>query len=139
MKHIYHKEDAEVIRIEGEAPRTLYTLVEPNTVGTAHFAMGLEEVDPNSEIPMHSHSDAEEIIFVYGGQGKGYVADEVSDLKPGAVIYIPPNVEHRFVNTGDEPLWITWTLSPPGFEKQIRQIADGSSGMEVFSQPEDTP
>ena len=35
MKHIYHKEDAEVVRIEGEAPRTLYTLVEPNTVGTA--------------------------------------------------------------------------------------------------------
>ena len=46
MKHIYHKEDAEVVRIEGDAPRTLYTLVEPKTVDTAHFAMGLEEVDP---------------------------------------------------------------------------------------------
>ncbi len=45
----------------------------------------------------------------------------------------PPNVEHRFVNTGDEPLWITWTLSPPGFEKQIRKISDGTAGMEVFS------
>ena len=63
MKHIYHKEDAEVIRIEGEAPRTLYTLVEPNTVGTAHFAMGLEEVDPNSEIPLHSHSEAEKLFL----------------------------------------------------------------------------
>ena len=136
MKHIYHKEDAEVLRIEGEAPRTLYTLIEPNTVGTEHFAMGLEEIDPNSEIPIHSHSEAEEIIFVYGGKGKGYVDDEVADLKPGTVlrsIHIPPNVEHRFVNTGDEPLWITWTLSPPGFEKQIRQIADGSAGMAVFS------
>ena len=51
MKHIYHKEDAEVVRIEGEAPRTLYTLVEPNTVGTEHFSMGLEEIDPHSEIP----------------------------------------------------------------------------------------
>ena len=37
MKHIYHKEDAEVLRIEGEAPRTLYTLIEPNTVNTANI------------------------------------------------------------------------------------------------------
>ncbi len=134
MKYIYNIADAEVVRIEGDAPRTLYTLIEPKIRDTEHFAMGLEEIDPNSEIPMHSHSEAEEIIFVFGGEGKAYVGDEVADLKPGAVIYLPPNVEHRFVNTGDAPLWITWTLSPPGFEKQIRKIADGSAGMEVFSE-----
>ena len=69
MKHIYHKEDAEVVRIEDEAPRTLYTLIEPNTVGTEHFSMGLEEIDPHSEIPLHSHSESEEIILsMAGGQ-----------------------------------------------------------------------
>lgn len=134
MKYIYEKEDAEVVRIEGDAPRTLYTLIEPKTQDDTQFAMGLEEIDPHSEIPMHSHSHSEEIIFVFGGKGKAYVGEEVTDLKPGSVIYLPPNVEHRFVNTGDEPLWITWTLSPPGFEKQIRKIADGSAGMEVFSE-----
>lgn len=134
MKYIYSQEDAEVVRIEGDAPRTLYTLIEPNTHKDTRFAMGLEEIDPHSEIPMHSHSDAEEIIFVFGGKGKAYIDDEVTELTPGSVIYLPPNVEHRFVNTGDEPLWITWTLSPPGFEKQIRKIADGSAGMEVFSE-----
>jgi quercetin dioxygenase-like cupin family protein len=134
MKYFFHKEDAEVVRIEGEAPRTLYTCIEPKSIDTQHFAMGLEEIDPHSEIPAHSHSEAEEIIFIFGGQGVGYVGEQVADLKPGTVIYIPPNVEHRFVNTGDEPLWITWTFSPPGFEKQIRQVSDGSAGMEVFSQ-----
>ncbi len=134
MKYIFDIEDAEVVRIEGDAPRTLYTLVQPNTRNTKHFAMGLEEIDPNSEIPLHSHSEAEEIIFVFSGEGIAYVDDEEGSLKPGAVIYIPPNVEHRFVNTGDTPLWITWTLSPPGFEKQIRKVADGSAGMEVFSE-----
>lgn len=134
MKYIYHKEDAEVVRIEGDAPRTLYTLIEPNTHNDTQFAMGLEEIDPHSEIPMHSHSQAEEIIFVFGGKGKAYIGEEVKDLTPGSVIYLPPNVEHRFVNTGNEPLWITWTLSPPGFEEQIRKIADGTAGMEVFSE-----
>ena len=137
MAYFFHKEDAEVVRIEGEAPRTLYTCIEPKTADTEHFSMGLEEIDPHSEIPWHSHSDAEEIIFVFGGEGVGYVADEVADLKPGTVIYLPPTVEHRFVNTGDTPLWITWALSPPGFETQIRQVADGSAGMEVFSETED--
>ena len=40
MKHIYHKEDAEVVRIEGDAPRTLYTLIQPNTVNTEAFRYG---------------------------------------------------------------------------------------------------
>jgi quercetin dioxygenase-like cupin family protein len=112
----------------------LYTCIEPNTTGTTRFASGLEEIDPHSEIPLHAHDEAEEIIFVFGGQGKGFVADEVAELKPGTVIFIPPTVEHRFVNTGDEPLWITWTLTPPGFEKRIRKVADGSAGMEVFGE-----
>ncbi len=134
MKYVHNIEDAEVVRIEGDAPRTLYTLIEPNTRNTKHFAMGLEEIDQNSEIPLHSHSEAEEIIFVISGEGIVYIDDEKANLKTGTVIFIPPNVEHRFVNTGDEPLWITWTLSPPGFEKQIRKIADGSAGMEVYSE-----
>ena len=63
IKHIYHKEDAEVVRIEGEAPRTLYTLVEPNTVGTEHFSMGLEEIDPHSEIPLHSTANPKKLFL----------------------------------------------------------------------------
>ena len=134
MKYIYHQEDAEVVRVEGDAPRTLYTLIEPNTQKNTQFAMGLEEIDPHSEIPMHSHSHSEEIIFVFRGKGQAYIDGEVMELTQGTVVYLPPNVEHRFVNTGNESLWITWTLSPPGFEKQIRKIADGSAGMEVFSE-----
>ena len=133
MTYFFHKEDAEVVRIEGETPRTLYTCIEPNTVETERFAAGLEEIDTHSEIPMHAHDEAEEIIFIFGGQGKGFVGDEVADLKPGTVIFIPPKVEHRFVNTGDAPLWLTWTFSPSGFEKQIRKIADGSAGIGLFS------
>ena len=100
MGYFFHKEDAEVVRIEGEAPRTLYTCIEPKTADTEHFSMGLEEIDPHSEIPWHSHADAEEIIFVFGGEGVGYVADEVADLKPGTVIYLPP--------TGGTPLCQHW-------------------------------
>ncbi|MCZ6678368.1 MAG: cupin domain-containing protein [Candidatus Poribacteria bacterium] len=136
MRYFFHKEDAEVVRIEKDAPRTLYTCIQPNTAETKRLAMGLEEIDPHSEIPLHSHDEAEEIIFIFGGQGKGFVGNQVAELKPGTVIFIPPKIEHRFVNTGEEPLWLTWTFSPPGFEKRIRKVADGSAGMGILSNPD---
>ena len=62
MGYFFHKEDAEVVRIEGDAPRTLYTCIEPKTVDTKHFSMGLEEIDPHSEIPWHSHGSFQQIL-----------------------------------------------------------------------------
>jgi len=132
MTYFFRKEDAEVVQIKGEAPRTLYTCITPETANTNAFAMGLEEIDPHSEIPLHAHEAAEEIIFVFGGQGKGFVGDEMADLEPGTVVFIPPKVPHRFVNTGETPLWITWTFTPPGFEQRIRKVAEGTSGMEAL-------
>ncbi|RMF93601.1 MAG: cupin domain-containing protein [Nitrospinota bacterium] len=113
----------EVLRIEGSAPRTIYLLMEPSTTQSPTFAMGTEEVDPGSEIPAHLHPDAEEIIFVYGGQGKAMVGDEEADISPGTGIYIPRNTLHRFINTGQEVLRLTWTFIPPGFEHQMRRMA----------------
>ena len=126
MKYFFSKEDAEVVRIEGEAPRTLYPCVEPGTTGTHQFSMGLQQVDPHSEIPLHSHDDAEEILFVFGGRATATVGDETAEIVPGSVVFIPPRTNHGFVNDHDEPLWITWTFSPQGFEGYIRGVAQGT-------------
>lgn len=126
MKYFFSREDAEVVRIEGEAPRTLYPCVEPETTGTRHFSMGLQQVDPHSEIPLHSHDDFEEILFVFGGRATATVGDETAEIVPGSVVFIPPRTNHGFVNDHDEPLWITWTFSPQGFEGYIRGVAQGT-------------
>ena len=126
MKYFFNKDEAEVVRIEGEAPRTLYPCVEPGTTETRHFSMGLQEVDPHSEIPLHSHDDCEEILFVIGGRATATVGDETAEIVPGSVVFIPPRTNHGFVNDGDEPLWLTWTFSPQGFEGYIRGVAKGT-------------
>ncbi|MDE0030143.1 MAG: cupin domain-containing protein [Deltaproteobacteria bacterium] len=126
MKYFFSREDAEVVRIEGEAPRTLYPCVEPRTTGTRHFSMGLQQVDPHSEIPLHSHDDFEEILFVFGGRATATVGNETAEIVPGSVVFIPPRTNHGFVNDHDEPLWITWTFSPQGFEGYIRGVAQGT-------------
>ena len=126
MKYFFSKDKAEVVRIEGAAPRTLYPCVEPRTTETRHFSMGLQQVDPHSEIPLHSHDDAEEILFVFGGRATATVGDETAEIVPGSVVFIPPKTNHGFVNNGDEPLWLTWTFSPQGFEGYIRGVAEGT-------------
>ena len=98
----------------------------PGTTGTRHFSMGLQQVDPHSEIPLHSHDDAEEILFVFGGRATATVGDETAEIVPGSVVFIPPRTNHGFVNDHDEPLWITWTFSPQGFEGYIRGVAQGT-------------
>ena len=126
MKYFFSKDEAEVVRIDGQAPRTLYPCVGPRTTETHHFSMGLQEVDPHSKIPLHSHDDFEEIIFVFGGRGTATVGDETAEIAPGSVVFIPPKTNHGFVNSQDEPLWLTWTFSPQGFEGYIRGVAQGT-------------
>lgn len=126
MKYFFSREEAEVVRIEGQAPRTLYPCVGPGTTGTRRFSMGLQEVDPHSEIPLHSHDEAEEILFVVSGRGTATVDDQTAEIVPGSVVFIPPRTNHGFVNAEDEPLWLTWTFSPQGFEGYIRGVAQGT-------------
>ncbi len=126
MKYFFTKDEAEVVRIEGDAPRTLYPCVGPATTGTRRFSMGLQEVDPHSEIPLHSHDEAEEILFVTGGRATATVGDETREIAPGSIVFIPPRTNHGFVNSGDEPLRLTWTFSPQGFEGYIRGVAEGT-------------
>jgi len=66
-------------------------------------------VPPNSEIPLHAHEGKEEVIFIFKGQGKAYVGDESREIKVGSVLYVPPLVKHRIVNTGTESLWVRFS------------------------------
>ena len=51
------------------------------------------------------------------------VGDERSDVGPETAIYLPPNIKHQLINTGDKPLRMFWVYSPPGAE---RAVLDGS-------------
>lgn len=131
MKYFFSKDESEAVRIEGEAPRTLYPCVESATTATRRFSMGLQQVDPYSRIPLHAHDDAEEILFVFGGRAIATVGDEIAEIVPGSVVFIPPKTNHGFVNNESEPLWLTWTFSPQGFEGYIRGVAQGTEKLKT--------
>jgi len=75
--------------------------------------MGVEKVEVGAEIPLHHHDNAEEIVFITHGQALAFVNDEQKQVTVGDALFLPRGARHRIINTGQEPLWITYTFSPP--------------------------
>jgi mannose-6-phosphate isomerase-like protein (cupin superfamily) len=61
----------------------------------------------------HYHPLAEELYFFTAGQGRLRIGDEERDIRVGDCAVIPPGVEHKLTNTGDEPLVLLCCCSPP--------------------------
>ena len=83
---------------------------------------------PGAGIPLHKHPHpVEELLYVLRGKGIETVGDEQREVGPGTAIFIPPEVEHRIENTGDEMLVLLVVVSPPGiveenlFQKRVKK------------------
>lgn len=126
-------------------PRTIYPFL-----STSNIDFGIERIPIHSKIPLHSHSDQEEVITVLGGSGIAKIGQQTVSIKPGTVLYIPRNVEHELISTGrasgtqigtlnaetpskeinvnDGALWISYSFTPVDvcnhFAKRMRVIAD---------------
>ena len=88
-------------------------LISENTVGATQISMGTNVTEVGSRIPLHSHKDSEEAMFVIQGKGKLICGGEEYDLNPGTAIFSPLGVEHEIINVGEEPFKIVWAYAPP--------------------------
>ena len=52
----------------------------------------------------HYHPRTEEIYYITHGTGRMRMENELTDVKPGDSIAIPPGKKHKLWNTGSEPL-----------------------------------
>ena len=76
-------------------------IAEPD--GAPSFSMRQFEVSPGGYTPKHSHGHEHE-VFVLQGSGVVMEGDKEHVLRPGTVVFVPPNTTHQFRNTGTEPL-----------------------------------
>ena len=88
--------------------------------GSPDLVMGYEDIAPGAEIQLHRHLIADEILFVYHGEGTASLNGRKAHVSSGATIYVPRNVTIGLVNDGTESLGITFTFSKPGFEELMR-------------------
>ncbi len=81
-----------------------------SATGTASTATVLFELDPGSELAMHTDS-AEELLIIVQGTAEARVGDEVGRLEQHQVGLVPPMVPHGVRNIGEDVLRVLGTFS----------------------------
>ena len=71
--------------------------------GAQNFAMRMFELQPGGHTPLHTHPQEHE-VFVLEGEGTFVFESQGHPFGAEYVIYVPPNKEHRFMNTGESVL-----------------------------------
>ena len=128
-KHVFRPGEGEALAMQGPTSGTVTILVDPENTGETQFCTLIQTLDPGAEVPIHRHEKAEQVLFFFGGRGKAVVEGHDVDLVPGTTLHVPRETWHGFRNTGDEPLCMIETTSPPGFEQAFRELCKLSASV----------
>ena len=77
-----------------------------------HQELNWVKFEPGSTYPLHSHP-YEQTSVVIQGRIRLTVGDEVCEVGPGDMWFVPSNVPHGGVILGDEPVIFIDVYSPP--------------------------
>ncbi|MBW1715261.1 MAG: cupin domain-containing protein [Deltaproteobacteria bacterium] len=101
MKHMNYLEAEPVEMTEAGAHKVRIRTVIGEADGAPNFFMRIVTFEANGASPNHSHPWEHE-NYILSGRGILEVDGRKVELKPGDVIYIPPNAHHCFRAT--EPM-----------------------------------
>jgi len=90
------------VEVEGAKDVEIRWLISKDD-GAENFAMRMFELQPGGFTPLHTHRHEHE-VFVIQGQGVFVCEGQEHPFGSEYVIFVPPNKEHRFKNTGDSVL-----------------------------------
>lgn len=80
--------------------RRFRVLVDPTLTGSVNLAAGTLILPPGQEQPSAArHPVTEEVYYVIRGHGQAELSGESYPIGEGDVIYVPPNTDHRLINT----------------------------------------
>ena len=82
-----------------------------HTNKSKNIEIGLFTVEPDKSMDIHSHKEADELIYVIKGTANFLVNDAESVLSEGSVILIPKRVMHKAYNTGSKPYECLYLIS----------------------------
>lgn len=90
-------------KVIDDAPGVLHRVVVGADDGAPRFAMRVFEVKPGSSTPFHSHWWEHE-VFVLSGEGTVKSKGNGEQISEGTVVFVAPDEEHCFVNSGNDLL-----------------------------------
>jgi quercetin dioxygenase-like cupin family protein len=102
--------------------------VDPKLVGSEHFALGSEDLPPGSAVPVHRHSQDEELLIIYRGHAAITLADSSHKADAGSVVYIPRNTWVGVRNPGPDTLTVLYIFPTPHFLDFMRAVSTPTPG-----------
>ncbi|MCI0505019.1 MAG: cupin domain-containing protein [Gammaproteobacteria bacterium] len=88
-------------------------LMHPMQHGNTQQSLAEATVMPGGETLKHKHLVTEEIYHITQGQGLMSLGEQLIEVSVGDSICIAPGTAHNIRNTGDIPLKILCSCSPP--------------------------
>ena len=93
------------------------TILCPDNINTVYpFSMGRQLLPPGGRVRLHSHEQAEEVLYVLAGSGTAEIEAATHRMLPGTTLYLGHNRVHTFLNDGTEDLQWLWFFMPGGLE-----------------------
>lgn len=74
--------------------RSVLLKASPGYTGSQKLLVGTEKLPNGTAIPVHSHDEYEEVIFVHEGNAFLTLGDQRLKVQPGTTMYIPPGTWH---------------------------------------------
>ncbi len=103
MKVIHSEQiEAAPVDTQGASNCRMRCLIGPDDAAPS-FSMRQFEIAPDGHTPKHAHAHEHE-VFILEGEGTVLEGDREHPLRPGSVVFVPPNQTHQFRNTGGGPL-----------------------------------
>jgi len=68
---------------------------------------------PGEDIGLETHAENDQVLYLVSGKGEVVLNGEKSEFKAGDAVVVPAGTEHNFTTTGDQPMKIITTYSPP--------------------------
>ncbi len=104
------------------------TLLSPRSVGSTSGFTGVATIGPGERIAEHYHPYSEEFLYVVSGELRVELDDTPHAVRGGAGVMIPPNVRHRFVNSGKTDAFLVFHLGPLAPRPDLGHVDTESDG-----------
>ncbi len=67
-----------------------------------NFAMRKFSIQPGGSMPLHTNK-VEHEQYVLRGKARVRIGEEIFEVSPGDIVFIPADQPHYYINIGDEP------------------------------------
>jgi mannose-6-phosphate isomerase-like protein (cupin superfamily) len=103
----------------GEDGSLIRELARPGISRLSRHSLAEIRHPPGTASREHYHTEAEEVYYVVGGQGRVSIDGETGDIGSGDVVVIVPGQRHKVWPVGEEDLVLLVTCVPAYSEQEV--------------------